>query len=250
MDEVALGRVFRRVRLRLGWRQLDVADEAGVSPSTVSLIERGQLGHVTVGTLRRVGAVLQIEIRLELRWRGGELFRLLAEGHAAMAETVTRRLVELGWEVRPEVSFSHFGERGVVDLVAWHGASRSLLLVELKTELVDLGDLLATMDRRRRLATVIRRGPRLVARDRRVVGRADRHANESPPGCRSRGRASCRLPDRRSLHARLAAEARPSDRRAVFPAISRRGSIWDETRHRQAGRTRRGERFRRPDPAS
>jgi hypothetical protein len=53
------------------------------------------------------------------------------------------------------VSFSHFGERGVVDLVAWHAATATLLLVELKTELVDVGDLLATMDRRRRLASVI-----------------------------------------------------------------------------------------------
>jgi hypothetical protein len=45
-----------------------------------------------------------------------------------------------------------------VDLVAWHAATAALLLVELKTELVDLGDLLATMDRRRRLASVIGAG--------------------------------------------------------------------------------------------
>lgn len=72
-----------------------------------------------------------------------------------MAEAITGLLTGAGWEVQPEVSFSHFGERGVVDLVAWHVASRTLLLVELKTELADISDLLTVTGRRRRLATVI-----------------------------------------------------------------------------------------------
>jgi len=155
MDDLALGRTFRRVRLRLGWRQVDLAHAAGVSPSTCSLIERGRIGGLTLATLRKVGKPLEIEVHLELRWRGSELFRLLAEGHSRMAEVVADDLLRGGWEVRPEVSFSHYGERGVVDLVAWHAATSTLLLVELKTELVDVGDLLATMDRRRRLASVI-----------------------------------------------------------------------------------------------
>ena len=155
MEDLALGRAFRKVRIRLGWRQIDLARVAGVSPSTVSLIERGQVGGLTLGTLLKVGKPLEIEVRIELRWRGSELFRLLAAGHSRMAEVVTADLSQRGWEVRPEVSFSHYGERGVVDLVAWQEASSALLLVELKTELVDVGDLLATMDRRRRLAAVI-----------------------------------------------------------------------------------------------
>ena len=44
MEDLALGRTFRRVRQRLGWRQIDLARIAGVSPSTCSLIERGQIG--------------------------------------------------------------------------------------------------------------------------------------------------------------------------------------------------------------
>jgi hypothetical protein len=40
----------------------------------------------------------------------------------------------------------------VIDLLAFHEVSRSLLVVELKTAIVDVNDLLATMDRRRRLA--------------------------------------------------------------------------------------------------
>jgi len=216
----------------------------------VSLIERGQLGHVTVGTLRRVGTALQIEIRLELRWRGGELFRLLAEGHAAMGETVTRRLVESGWEVRPEVSFSHFGERGVVDLVAWHGASRSLLLVELKTELVDLGDLLATMDRRRRLATVIAEGlgwsPATVAS---WVVLTDTRTNRRRVANHAAVLRAAFPTDGRSMPAWL----RKPDRAIAglsflpYPAEARSGTRPGTARRVARGR---GERFRRPDPAN
>jgi hypothetical protein len=45
----------------------------------------------------------------------------------------------------------------VVDLVAWHASTRSLLLVELKTEIVDVQRLIGTVDRYRRLAPVIGR---------------------------------------------------------------------------------------------
>lgn len=41
---------------------------------------------------------------------------------------------------------------GVIDGLAWHAATGSLLIVELKTEIVDINDLMASMDRRMRLA--------------------------------------------------------------------------------------------------
>lgn len=59
------------------------------------------------------------------------------------------------WVAEPEVSFSIWGERGSVDILCWHAPTRSLLVVELKTELVDVNDLLATLDRKRRLAAEI-----------------------------------------------------------------------------------------------
>ena len=54
-----------------------------------------------------------------------------------------------------EVSFNIWGERRVIDLLLWHPGRRALLIIELKTELVDHGELLATMDRRRRLGSAI-----------------------------------------------------------------------------------------------
>ena len=49
------------------------------------------------------------------------------------------------------------GERGVIDVVVWHADSRSLLLIELKTRIVDVSALMATMDVRRRVARRIAR---------------------------------------------------------------------------------------------
>jgi transcriptional regulator with XRE-family HTH domain len=167
MDDTAIGRLFRQLRLRLGWRQEDVAVKAGIARSVYSEVERGHFGDVKVATLRKVAGVLEVRLTLEAGWRGGRIERVISGRHAAMAERITEMLVGAGWEVRPEASFSHFGERGVVDVVAWHPARRTLLLVEIKTELVNVNGLLEATDRRHRLAAAIAgdRGwnPNLVA---------------------------------------------------------------------------------------
>jgi hypothetical protein len=74
--------------------------------------------------------------------------------HSALHEAVARALAAEHpiWLVASEVSFNIWGERGVIDLLLWHPGRRALLIIELKTEIVDPGELLATMDRRRRLA--------------------------------------------------------------------------------------------------
>jgi hypothetical protein len=69
---------------------------------------------------------------------------------------VARYLVTLpGWVLAPEVSFAVRGERGVIDILAWHSATRTLLVIELKTEIVDLNELVGTFDRKHRLAPEI-----------------------------------------------------------------------------------------------
>ncbi len=155
MDDLAIGRLFRELRIRLGWPQRVAAAKAGMARSSYSEIEHGLIGKVPIAKLRKVASVYEVRLRLEPSWRGAAIDIVLSARHAAMAERVTKLLREAGWDVRPEVSFNHFGERGVVDLLAWHAASRTLLVVELKTELADVNNLLAVNDRRRRLAAKI-----------------------------------------------------------------------------------------------
>lgn len=133
-----------------------MAARAGVSRQLVSLLERGHIEQVAVGTLREVGQALEVQIDVSARWRGGELDRLLNADHAALHEAAARFFAALpGWEVAPEVTFNVYGERGVIDILAWHAASGALLIIELKTLLVDIHDVMATADRRRRLARTI-----------------------------------------------------------------------------------------------
>jgi transcriptional regulator with XRE-family HTH domain len=148
-----LGRIVRAVRIRLRLRQVDVARRAGVSAAVVSRIERGRLREVSLAALESVATALDIRLEIVARWRGGDLDRMVNAKHAALAEAAIAWLrKQAGWEIRPEVSFSLGGERGVVDLLAWHAATRTLLVIELKTDIVDVGELLGTFDRKRRLA--------------------------------------------------------------------------------------------------
>jgi transcriptional regulator with XRE-family HTH domain len=156
MNDAQVGRAFRAVRVRRGLRQADVAVAAGVSQTTVSRLERGRLGSVPLDTLRRVAEALGMRVSLVAAWEGAELDRLLGGRHSAMHEAVARdfgRLPE--WVTAPEVTFAVFGERGAIDILAWHAPTRTLLVIELKTELVDVQDTLGTLDRKCRLAARI-----------------------------------------------------------------------------------------------
>jgi hypothetical protein len=122
----------------------------------VSLIERGHLDRVSVPAFRRVAATLEIRAEVSLSLPHGEIERLLTAGHAALHESLARYLTALpGWVHAPEVSFAVYGERGIIDILAFHPGTGSLLVIELKTELVSLEDLLGTMDIRMRHATKI-----------------------------------------------------------------------------------------------
>lgn len=158
MDDHQIGATIRTIRQRKRWRQRDLSTKASVSRSTLGRIERGALSNVPLGTIRRVVGALDARIDTYVRWQGGDLSRLLNSRHAAMHEEVARMFAELdGWIAEPEVSFSVYGERGVIDVAAWHPRSRSMLVIELKTELVDISELMGTLDRKRRLAEDVAR---------------------------------------------------------------------------------------------
>jgi transcriptional regulator with XRE-family HTH domain len=163
VHDPGIGSAFRAVRIRRGWRQLDLAARARVSRSVIAQAERGDIGRMPLETLDRIAAALEIRLRLQPSWRGGDLGRLLKARHSALNELVARYLsTQPGWKFVPEVSFSIYGERGLIDIFAWHAPSRSLLVIELKTEIVDLEEMIGTLDRKRRLAVRIARESGLI----------------------------------------------------------------------------------------
>jgi hypothetical protein len=128
-----------------------------VHRSTWSLLERGRLDSLTLRTLRGCLAVLEVRLDLRPRWRGAEVDRILDDRHSTVAAGWKRRLEQWGWHVSAEVSFNHYGDRGRVDLLAWHPRLRILLVVEVKTEIVDVQAMLGALDVKVRLGSALAR---------------------------------------------------------------------------------------------
>jgi hypothetical protein len=60
-----------------------------------------------------------------------------------------------GWQVRPEVSFAQCAERGSIDLLAWHETMRTVLVVEVKTELTSIEETVRRLDIKVRVASTV-----------------------------------------------------------------------------------------------
>jgi len=155
MEDVRIGRALRALRRRGRLRQVDVADRAGLTQSTISLVERGRVDGLSIRAIRRVFRAVDADVTVLVRWRGGDLDRLLDERHARLGDALCSWMVERDWEVRPEVSFSIYGERGSIDVFSWHSATQSLLVVELKTELASVEEALRRHDVKVRLGARI-----------------------------------------------------------------------------------------------
>jgi transcriptional regulator with XRE-family HTH domain len=152
--------MVRDVRLAHNLRQQDVAVRACVSRQAVSRLECGLVDGMTVGSLRAISRAMGMPSLVGLGWRNPEIDRLRDSWHAALVETIAKALLESGWEIVPEYTFSRYGERGAVDSLAWHPAYRALFIGEAKTRIWDLQDMLSTLDRKRRLV------PGLLLRER------------------------------------------------------------------------------------
>jgi len=159
MNDTQLGALFRAVRIHLRLRQEDVAVKARISASTVSRIEQGHVDTVPLRLVRAMAAVLEIRIESVPTWRGGDLERLTNARHTAPHERLAERLAGAdGWESAAEVSYSIWGERGVINRLAYHSRHRVVAIFEIKPDLGDPPGLVGQLDRYRRLAPEIARG--------------------------------------------------------------------------------------------
>jgi transcriptional regulator with XRE-family HTH domain len=155
VDDQRVGAALRAVRHHRRLRQRDVATRAHLSAATISRAEAGHLDTLSLRSVRQIGAALDVRLDLVARWRGGEIDRLLDAGHAQLEGAVIRRLTLAGWDAAPEASFSIYGERGSIDVLARHPGTGALLVVEVKTRLIDLQNLISVVDRKRRLASQV-----------------------------------------------------------------------------------------------
>ena len=152
MDVVRFGLGMRALRRRRGWTQERLAARAGVSRTAIWRIERGHADRVVVHVLVRVTAELGARMDVRLLWQGEGLDRLLDAAHAELVDRTLQLLSAHGWLVATEVSFNVRGERGSIDVLAFHAASGSLLVIEVKSVVPDMQSMLHGIDRKGRIA--------------------------------------------------------------------------------------------------
>jgi hypothetical protein len=135
----------------------------------ISRLERGHLKACSVARLERILDALGARLVGFVDWRGGELDRLLDADHALLQERWALRKAGVGayWQSAQEVTYNHFGDRGSIDDLAFHAASGTLLVSELKTGIYDAGRMLMKLDEKVRVAPDVAR--RLGWAVRRVV---------------------------------------------------------------------------------
>lgn len=151
-DPERVGRSIRAIRVRKGLRQQDLAAKAGVSRSFVSRVELGKATTADMAKLDAVCRALGADLEVRVRWQGEALDRLLDEAHAAIVQRVVALLGRFGWQTWLEVTFSIYGERGSIDVFAWHPPTRTVLVVEVKSVVADAQGTLSPLDRKARLA--------------------------------------------------------------------------------------------------
>jgi transcriptional regulator with XRE-family HTH domain len=155
METVRFGLSMRALRRHRRWTQQRLAVVAGVSRGVIARIEGGHGDRVTVRTLIRVAAALGGTVTCRLLWHGEGLDRLLDADHARLLDQTLTLLGSKGWQTATEVTFNIYGERGSIDILAFHEATGSLLVIEIKTVVPDLQGTLGTLDRKARVATKI-----------------------------------------------------------------------------------------------
>jgi transcriptional regulator with XRE-family HTH domain len=168
VDAVRFGRAMRELRVKRGWRQEDLARHAGLSRGAVARVEQGRGDRLTIQTVERLITALGARFVWRIDWNGEALDRLLDQSHASVVELVVRVLAANGWLCVSEASFNVYGERGSIDVLAYHPLRQALLVVEVKSFLGDMQATLMVFDRKARLAADIARArgwtPRTVSK--------------------------------------------------------------------------------------
>jgi Holliday junction resolvase-like predicted endonuclease/predicted XRE-type DNA-binding protein len=155
MERRTVARILRAIRRRKGWSQARVAAPLNISQSELSRRERGDLEDCSVAEVQQWGASLGAHVSIEVRVDGER--PLMDARHARLQNWIVGVLRQHGWTVMVEHSFNHYGDRGRIDVLAYHPIDRVLLVVEVKTRVDDVGDVLGRLDVKRRVAPILAR---------------------------------------------------------------------------------------------
>lgn len=150
MEKRTIARMLRALRRQRRWTQRRLAATLGISQQWMSDLELGGLAGCSVDLLERWSSSLNATLVMDLRVTGPR--PLTDRRHAALQNWLAETLRRGGWVVEVEPSFNHYGDRGRIDILAFHPVRGLLLVVEIKTELRDVQDLIGRLDVKQRMA--------------------------------------------------------------------------------------------------
>jgi transcriptional regulator with XRE-family HTH domain len=137
----AFGRICRDRRLELDVTQASIAGAIGTSRGHYSMIEAGRV-NVSAATMDRIAEALGIRLRVASTNVVAAMSQRPRDAvHALCVAYVARRLRAAGWEVVRELEITDGRLHGWIDLVAFDPVTRTLLVVEVKTRIDDVGRL-------------------------------------------------------------------------------------------------------------
>lgn len=118
--------------------QANLAAAVGVSRSLIAGIETGRV-NATLDVVMRIGNALDLD--LQIVGQRPVVIEPRPSGvlHGRCSAYVGRRLVGRGWSVRREVEIVHGRWHGWIDVLAFHPGTSTLVIIEIKTQLDDLG---------------------------------------------------------------------------------------------------------------
>ena len=105
------------------------------------MIERGE-ANPSLNLVEEIAHALGLDVRLSIRppiFPAGP--RVLDSVHARCSAYVDRHLRALGWATAREVEIVHGRSHGWIDLLAFDPRTETLLIIEIKTRIDDLGGL-------------------------------------------------------------------------------------------------------------
>jgi len=136
-----IGTIVRGRRVELDLTQLAVSGALGVSRSHYAAIETGR-ANASIRLVDRIAEVLGLRLDLVASPMTVVLAPVVRDAvHARCSAYVARRLMAAGWLVLREVEISDGRLRGWIDLVAFDPRTGTLLVIEIKTSIGDIGQL-------------------------------------------------------------------------------------------------------------
>ena len=145
-SSIAVGQVLGDARRIIGWSQRELARRSSVSQSAVSRLERGRPCGLELEALDRIASALGGTLRVGFDAPFlADRARQLDSVHARCIAHVATRLRRLGWELATEVEIDGRYGPGWIDVLAFHELSGVMLVVEIKTEIRDIGRIQRTL---------------------------------------------------------------------------------------------------------